>query len=145
MCWSRDTLLKKFCLYYTILECTICTFGLAQSCNFQKLKVYEDIYCMRAFITHSWILTIHKVRNFLVNKEIVFKNGVKNTQATAYNGSRTLLTKYDQDMCSRLELFLWYCVQWLCCASWRCWHTNRQGCSKQEHMCSTWSSFIKLN
>ena len=40
----------------------------------------------------SWILTIHKDRifrkNLLENKEIVFKNGVKNIQAASYNDTR---------------------------------------------------------
>ena len=49
---------------------------------------------MRAIITRSWILAIHKVRiflrNVLKNKEIVFKNVVKNIQAAAYNGKRTV-------------------------------------------------------
>ena len=53
------------------------------------------IYRMRAIITRSWILAIHKVRiflkNFLKNKEMVFKNGVKNIQAAAYNGTRTVI------------------------------------------------------
>ena len=58
----------------------MCTFGLAQSCNIQNLRDYGAkiyTYLMRAFITCSRILTIHKVRNFLVNKEIVGRNGVE--------------------------------------------------------------------
>ena len=43
----------------------------------------------------SWKLTIHKDRTFwknlLENKEMVFKNGVKNIQTTSYNGARTVI------------------------------------------------------
>ena len=42
----------------------------------------------------SWILTIHKDRilwkNLLENKEMDFKNGVKNIPAAGYNGARTV-------------------------------------------------------
>ena len=43
---------------------------------------------------HSWILTIHKDRIFwktlLENKEMVFKNRVKNIKTAGYNGTRTV-------------------------------------------------------
>ena len=46
--------------------------------------------------SRSWIQAIHKDRifckNLLKNKEMVFENGVKNIQAAAYDGARTLLT-----------------------------------------------------
>ena len=49
------------------------------------------VYRTRAIITRSWILTIHKDRifwkNFLDNKEMFFKNRVKNIDAAAYNGA----------------------------------------------------------
>ena len=42
----------------------------------------------------SWIQAILKGRifwkNLLKNKEMVFENGVKNIQAAAYNGARTV-------------------------------------------------------
>ena len=45
--------------------------------------------------SRSWIQAIHKDRifwkNLLKNKEMVFGNGVKNIQAVAYNGARTVL------------------------------------------------------
>ena len=51
------------------------------------LQVYDKLYLQ--------ILTIHKDRNFcknlLENKEMVFKNGVKNIQAAAYNGAHTVV------------------------------------------------------
>ena len=54
----------------------------------------------------SWTLTIHKDRNFwknlLENKEMDFKNGVKNIQAAAYNGARTV-------NCFELSCFGSYC------------------------------------
>ena len=45
--------------------------------------------------SRSWIQAIHKDRIFwkkkhLKNKEMVFENGVKNIQATGYNGTRTV-------------------------------------------------------
>ena len=44
--------------------------------------------------SRSWIQAIHKDRifwkNLLKNKEMVFENGVKNIQAAAYNGARTV-------------------------------------------------------
>ena len=44
--------------------------------------------------SRSWIQAIHKdrifLKNLLKNKEMVFENGVKNIQATAYNGARTV-------------------------------------------------------
>ena len=46
--------------------------------------------------SRSWIQAIHKDRifwkNLLKNKEMVFENGVKNIQAAAYNGARTVST-----------------------------------------------------
>ena len=58
-----------------------------------SLLIY--IYRTRALITNrSWILAIHKDRifwkNLLENKEMVFKNAVKNIQAAAYNGVNTV-------------------------------------------------------
>ena len=51
---------------------------------------------MRAIITRSWILTIHKDKMFwkilLKNKEKDFQNGVKNIQAATYNGVRKVMT-----------------------------------------------------
>ena len=51
-------------------------------------------YRTRAIISRSWIQAIHKDKNFwknlLKNKEMVFENGVKNIQAAAYNGARTV-------------------------------------------------------
>ena len=45
----------------------------------------------------SWILTIQKDwifwKKLLENKEMVFKNGVKNIQAAAYNGTRMVCQK----------------------------------------------------
>ena len=44
--------------------------------------------------SRSWIQAIHEEiifwKNLLKNKEIVFENGVKNIQAAAYNGARTV-------------------------------------------------------
>ena len=44
--------------------------------------------------SRSWIQAIHKDRifwkNLLKNKEMVFENGVKNIQAAAYDGARTV-------------------------------------------------------
>ena len=44
--------------------------------------------------SRSWIQAIHKDRifwkNLLKNKEMVFENGVKDIQAAAYNGARTV-------------------------------------------------------
>ena len=49
----------------------------------------------------SWILTIHKDRifwkNLLENKEMVFKNGVKNIQAAGYNGGYICIWFWSQD------------------------------------------------
>ena len=54
----------------------------------------SNIYRTGAIITRSWILTIHKERifwkNLLENKEMVFKNGVKDIQAADYIGVRTV-------------------------------------------------------
>ena len=54
----------------------------------------------------SWILTIHKDRifweNLLENKEMVFKNGVKNIQTAGYNWTRTQLA-FLQKKVSRLD------------------------------------------
>ena len=56
-------------------------------------KIYIK-YRTRAIISRSWIQAIHKDRifwkNLLKNKEMVFGNGVKNIQAAAYNGARTV-------------------------------------------------------
>ena len=52
------------------------------------------IYRTRAILSRSWLQAIHKYRiflkNLLKNKEMVFENGVKNIQAAAYNGARTV-------------------------------------------------------
>ena len=52
------------------------------------------MYRTRAIISRSWIQAIHKdkifFKNLLKNKEMVFENGVKNIQAAAYNGARTV-------------------------------------------------------
>ena len=56
------------------------------------------LYRTRAIITRSWILAKHKDRifwkNLLENKEMVFKIGVKNVQAAAYNGAHTVIRKF---------------------------------------------------
>ena len=69
---------------------------------FQKVLVCE--FCRIPYLCHykpllirrrSWIQAIHKDRifwkNLLKNKEMVLENGVKNIQAAAYNGPRTIL------------------------------------------------------
>ena len=54
----------------------------------------DSNYRTRAIISRSWLQAIHKDRIFLKtllkNKEMVFENGVKNIQAAAYNGARTV-------------------------------------------------------
>ena len=51
-------------------------------------------YNLLLITKRSWIIAIHKDRifwkNLLENKEMVFKNGVKNIQAAAYNGAHTV-------------------------------------------------------
>ena len=48
----------------------------------------------RSITSRSWIQAIHKdrilLKNLLKNKDMVFENGVRNIQAAAYNGARTL-------------------------------------------------------
>ena len=57
----------------------------------------------------SWILTIHKDRifrkNLLENKEMVFKNGVKNIQTVGYNGAHGIWIKNDGEKLSRIFYF----------------------------------------
>ena len=52
------------------------------------------MYRTRAIISRSWIQAIHKDiiswKNLLKNKDMDFENGVKNIQAVAYNGARTV-------------------------------------------------------
>ena len=60
----------------------------------------ENYYRTRAIISRSWlegaleykpyIWTEFSGKNLLKNKEMVFENGVKNIQAMAYNGARTV-------------------------------------------------------
>ena len=68
--------------------------------------------------SRSWIQAIHKDRifwkNLLKNKEMVFGNGVKNIQAAAYNGARTVFSFFtwkikiinfkESDFCKLLRL-----------------------------------------
>ena len=58
-------------------------------------KVHIPYARHRHLITScSWIQAIHKDRIFwkklFKNKEMVFENGIKNIQAAAYNGARTV-------------------------------------------------------
>ena len=56
--------------------------------------LYACHHNLLLIINRSWILTIHKDRIFpkhlLENKEMDFKNGVKNIQTTGYTGARTV-------------------------------------------------------
>ena len=58
--------------------------------------LYMSIYRHNSLLirNRSWILRIHKDRifwkNLLENKEMNFKNEVKNIQAAGYNGARTV-------------------------------------------------------
>ena len=61
----------------------------------------------------SWILTIHKNRifwkNLLENKEIVFKNRVKNIQTAGYNIShmvKSLLWRYHKSITFQIPLLI---------------------------------------
>ena len=55
---------------------------------------YARRHTLLLITSRSWIQAIHKDKNFwknlLKNKEMVFENGVKNIQAAAYNGARTV-------------------------------------------------------
>jgi hypothetical protein len=57
----------------------------------KKNVLYGNHHNPLLITNRSWILAIHKNRifwkNLLENKEIVFKNGVKNIQAIAYNAA----------------------------------------------------------
>ena len=64
------------------------------------LSLVDPTYRTRAIISRPWlqaaleckpyIRTEFSEKNFLKNKEIVFGNGVKDIQAAAYNGARTV-------------------------------------------------------
>ena len=58
------------------------------------LLPYARNYNLLLIRSRSWIQAIHKDRifwkNLLKNKGMVFENGVKNIQAAAYNGARTV-------------------------------------------------------
>ena len=73
----------------------------------------EFDYRMRANIIRSCILAIHKVRiflkNVLKNKGMVFKNGVKNIQAAAYNGALTVIELFFKTKISTKRT----CFSWL--------------------------------
>ena len=63
--------------------------------NQQDSKLpYARYYNLLLVTNRSWILTINKdkvfIKNLLENKEMVFKNGLGNIQAAAYNGARTV-------------------------------------------------------
>ena len=95
---------------------------------FGLLGIYElsalFVYRTRAIISRSWIQAIHKDRIFwkklLKNKEMVFGNGVKNIQAAAYNGARTvcanceshivltIFVKKKGETVAVCALFLWF-------------------------------------
>ena len=55
---------------------------------------YQRHHKLLLITSRSWIQAIHKDRifwkNLLKNKEMVFENGLKNIQAAAYNGARTV-------------------------------------------------------
>ena len=67
--------------------------GLILNLLFQQVP-YARHHNPLLITNRSWILTIHKDKifwkNLLENKEMVFKNRVKNIQAAAYNGFRTI-------------------------------------------------------
>ena len=62
--------------------------------NFVKDIPYARPHKPLLVRSHFWIQAIHKGRifykNLLKNKEMVFGNGVKNIQASAYNGAHTV-------------------------------------------------------
>ena len=62
---------------------------------FFKLQFRASNYRTRDIISRSWWEVMHKDRifwkNLLKNKEMVVENGVKNIQAAAYDGARTVI------------------------------------------------------
>ena len=96
---SHCKLVPRWAISISEIHNNICTFVPAQSYDFKKLKVYETKqdyaghHNLLLITNRSWILTIYKYRifwkNFLENKETVFKNGVINIQAVSYKGVRT--------------------------------------------------------
>ena len=62
--------------------------------HLQMYVPYARHHKLLLIASRSWIQAIHKdrifLKNLLKNKKMVFENGLKNIQAAAYNGARTV-------------------------------------------------------
>ena len=104
---------------------------------------YVRHYNPLLIINRSWTLTIHNEKNFwkslLENKEMGFKNGVKNIQAAGYNGARTVFEKATKN---------WQNLSWFIGPEFSLYNSGRflgSSCSFWIHKTSlNFSSFWKI-
>ena len=77
-------------------------------CNAPRL-LYARHHKLLLIRSRSWIQAIHKDRifwkNLLKSKEMVFGNEVKNIQAVAYNGARTVVLGFVHKAKTEVEVF----------------------------------------